>query len=97
MTLGFRPERAARLTFDHAIPGAVIARLCHRVEPMCGDIDCRSPRRRLSRARITKIVSQFLKNVDSPEMKFCDLKPFIGPRTINDKVMHEPRSGLIVR
>jgi hypothetical protein len=53
--------------------------------------------RRLSRARITKPVSQLLNYVDGPEMKFCDLRPFIAPRTINDKVLHEPRSGWMVR
>ena len=30
-------------------------------------------------------------------MQLCDLRPFIGPRTINGKVPHEPRSGLMVR
>jgi hypothetical protein len=64
---------------------------------MCGDIDCRSPRRRLSRTRITKAGSQLLKYVDGPEMKFCDLRAFIGSRTINGEVLHEPRSGLTVR
>ena len=30
-------------------------------------------------------------------MQFCDLRPFIGPRTIDGNVPHEPRRGLTVR
>ena len=77
--------------------GSKYAALGHRVEPMCGNIDCSSPRRWLSRARISKNVSQLLKYIDGPEMQFCDLRPFIGPRTIDGNVPHEPRRGLTVR
>ena len=31
------------------------------------------------------------------KMKFCGPRPLIGPGTINDKMLHEPRSGLTVR
>ena len=77
--------------------GSKCAALGHRVEPMCGDIDCFFPRRRLSRTRITKNLSQLPEYLDRTKMKFCGLRPLIGTGTINDKMLHEPRSGLTVR
>src|SRR3954467_13346955 len=64
---------------------------------MCGDINCLFPRRRFSRVRITKNLSQLLEYLDRTKMKFCGLRPLIGPGSINDKIPHEPRSGLTVR
>ena len=70
--------------------------LCHHVEPLCRHINRRLPRRWLSRVRITEAVSQFFDYFDCLEMQFRDLRAFIGPREISDKLLHEPRSSLTV-